>query len=484
MYVSELKLKNVRQFEDRTFKFQPGFNLLVGVNGAGKTTLLRSLLAVISNTKQTRQRYALTDEDVRLHSTILHVSSQLSSRTDRSSRFYEYSRRLGHRAIRDTIKDAPLVLAYASNEATCSSFIGRRVRRYVGKTDIRSASEEEWLYHQQSTSSHTRPLAPNFGRSENIRAFVHQVLSTFSPRFRNFIWSFEPYDCTIHPPKDKWKAPADDLRLRRSFKNAIMRHLLETRNTLAGIDKPSVTVDSKGYIIDANIRKSIVPEFSSLLSRLDAGSKSIELYDRCSVEIRLTPRIRIFGETGDGFLLSQLSDGEQRLFSIFVDIARQLSLQPNGNECFTTVPAIILIDEIDLHLHPKWQRLIVSGLKNLFPRCQFIATTHSPFVIQSLRPGELIELDSKKFGEYADKSIEDIAETVMGIDLPQKSERYRRMMAAAEKYFRIVRDQNANPLNVQNSEQELNELAMPFSDDAAFQALLKLERELQRGGEN
>jgi predicted ATP-binding protein involved in virulence len=43
--------------------------------------------------------------------------------------------------------------------------------------------------------------------------------------------------------------------------------------------------------------------------------------------------------------------------------------------------AVVLIDEIDLHLHPKWQRQIVHNLEAAFPRCQFIATTHSPQVI-------------------------------------------------------------------------------------------------------
>src|SRR6185437_3172472 len=112
---------------------------------------------------------------------------------------------------------------------------------------------------------------------------------------------------------------------------------------------------------------------------------------------------------------------------------------------------------------------------------QFIATTHSPFVIQSLRAGELINLDPEEFGEYADKSIEDIAENVMGVDVPQKSERYRQMMDAAEAYFRLLRESGASAGDVDAAEQRLNELAAPFSDDPAFQALLKLERETQLG---
>ena len=140
---------------------------------------------------------------------------------------------------------------------------------------------------------------------------------------------------------------------------------------------------------------------------------------------------------------------------------------------------VVLIDEIELHLHPTWQRSVIEKLRTTFPNIQFIATTHSPFVIQSLRAGELINLNPEEFGEYVDKSIEDIAENVMGVEMPQKSERYLQMMEAAEAYFRLLRSPDPITANVNAAEQRLNELAAPFSDDPAFQALLKLERETQ-----
>jgi hypothetical protein len=94
----------------------------------------------------------------------------------------------------------------------------------------------------------------------------------------------------------------------------------------------------------------------------------------------------------------------------------------------------------------------------------------------------LINLDPDEFAEYSDKSIEDIAENVMGVELPQKSERYRQMMRAAEEYFRLVREPAAQAEALNAAEQSLNELSTPFSDDPAFQALLKLERETRGSG--
>ena len=180
--------------------------------------------------------------------------------------------------------------------------------------------------------------------------------------------------------------------------------------------------------------------------------------------------------------LSQLSDGERSFLAMICDLGRRLALANPMLDKPLHGAGVVLIDELELHLHPKWQREVSEKLHGTFPNIQFIATTHSPFVIQALRPGELINLDPDEFVEYADKSIEDIAENVMGVDLPQKSKRYRQMMNAAEEYFRLLRSAGENAAELAEAELRLNELSEPFSDDPAFQALLKLEREALTGG--
>lgn len=184
---------------------------------------------------------------------------------------------------------------------------------------------------------------------------------------------------------------------------------------------------------------------------------------------------------GVTFDVSQLSDGERSFLALVCDLGRRLALANPRLENPLHGSGVVLIDEIELHLHPKWQREVVGKLRRIFPNIQFITTTHSPFVIQSLRPGELINLDPEEFGEYADKSIEDIAENVMGIELPQKSERYKAMMKAAEEYFRLLREPHRPGPELEAAERSLSELSAPFSDDPAFMALLKLERETWKG---
>ena len=87
-----------------------------------------------------------------------------------------------------------------------------------------------------------------------------------------------------------------------------------------------------------------------------------------------------------------LSDGQRGLIAMVADIARRACLlNPHlGDKVLAETPGIILIDELDLHLHPKWQRRIVNDLKRTFPKMQFIATTHSPQIIGQCKREEVI----------------------------------------------------------------------------------------------
>ncbi|MFN8891310.1 MAG: AAA family ATPase [Alphaproteobacteria bacterium] len=180
---------------------------------------------------------------------------------------------------------------------------------------------------------------------------------------------------------------------------------------------------------------------------------------------------------GQSFDLSQLSDGERSFLALICDLGRRLALANPELSNPLHGAGVALIDELELHLHPKWQREVRDKLLATFPNVQFIASTHSPFIIQSMKPGELINLDPDEFAEYSDKSIEDISENVMGVTLPQKSQRYQEMMKAAEEYFTLVRQPSLDRTLLAKAQSRLNELSVPFSDDPAFQALLKLERE-------
>lgn len=186
-------------------------------------------------------------------------------------------------------------------------------------------------------------------------------------------------------------------------------------------------------------------------------------------------------KAGSRISLQQLSDGERAFIALLGDLVRRLALANPDLDDPLAGHGVVLLDELELHLHPRWQREVVEKLRTSFPNIQFIATTHSPFIIQSLRPGELITLDPEEFAEYANRSVEDIAEQVMGVEMPQKSQRYLDMYEAAKEYYRVLDGVDGAGLDETRAARRLDELTLPFRDDAAFMAYLEFQRARRRG---
>lgn len=94
--------------------------------------------------------------------------------------------------------------------------------------------------------------------------------------------------------------------------------------------------------------------------------------------------------------MKNLSDGYKNTIGMIADIAYRMAvLNPQLlGRVLTETPGIVLIDEVDLHLHPRWQQRILGDLQMLFPNVQFIVSTHAPLVISSVKKENLIVLDN------------------------------------------------------------------------------------------
>ena len=152
----------------------------------------------------------------------------------------------------------------------------------------------------------------------------------------------------------------------------------------------------------------------------NAINSVMEGYKNLRIEVQPS-RMVMDDSNGNEFNVMHLSGGYKAIFSLVCDIASRLSLAYPNKENPLNAEALILIDELDLHLHPKWQKTIVEDLKRTFPNCQFVVTTHSPFIIQSLRKDEVINLESedgseKQIGTYNGYSIDDIQQE-MGVEV-------------------------------------------------------------------
>lgn len=119
--------------------------------------------------------------------------------------------------------------------------------------------------------------------------------------------------------------------------------------------------------------------------QLTAVRDAISLFmpDFFNLRIQRKPRLKMVVDKGYSNTLDvlQLSQGEKSLMALVGDIARRLAMMNPALENPLHGEGVVMIDEVDLHLHPKWQRSIVQNLQNTFPNCQFILTTHSPAVI-------------------------------------------------------------------------------------------------------
>jgi len=483
MHLHTLTLNNVRQFDHQTFQFQPGFNLLVGENGAGKTTILRGVLAALGGSRQIGRRPRLEDNDIRLRAHVAEISAVIFHENNEfeevqfHKKLWEPARRSGHRS------NLPLVLLYSSNEAICSAMKMKPTKRIRNFDSDPFRHTEEFLYDSEMNSSQGTAVTneQRFGNSRPVRGFVNKVLSTFSLDISEFYWRFEPYDCSLVPGFNTVAERSSNAELKKQARVYAMRwldeRLTEQHQPFDWPDQAKTVLTPEG---SKHKRRNInLPQLRDIWEGMRISSEDRELLLSCSLEIKLTPRIMIRRKIGT-LSLNQLSDGEQRLFSLFVDIARQLSIN-NPNVKLGEGKAIVLIDEIDVHLHPKWQRRIVPALEDLFPNCQFIATTHSPFVIQATHRNRITSIDPEfPIGNFAGgNSIEDIAEDIQGVLVPQRSIRAKNLSDAAKLYFTLLKRRGSNAEQVEPSEllaaeKSYREASEPFTSDPAVHALLKV----------
>ena len=147
------------------------------------------------------------------------------------------------------------------------------------------------------------------------------------------------------------------------------------------------------------------------------------------LRVRRSPALRMtISKAGEELVINQLSDGEKCLLAMVGDLARRLSIANPDLEDPLQGEGIVLIDELELHLHPQWQRGVISKLLETFPNCQFIISTHSPQIVSDVKPENIYVLKSvenkitathpqSSFGRDSNQ----ILENVMGVSArPEK----------------------------------------------------------------
>lgn len=166
--------------------------------------------------------------------------------------------------------------------------------------------------------------------------------------------------------------------------------------------------------------------------------------DFSNLRVRRSPLRMTVTKQAQELIVNQLSDGEKCLLAMVGDLARRLAIANPGLSNPLQGSGVVLIDEIELHLHPKWQREIIPALTRTFPNCQFIVTTHSPQVISNVKPDSIYLLEKtpngivakhpeSSFGRDSNRILEDL----MGVP-----ERPQQIKDSLLELFRLIDEGN------------------------------------------
>lgn len=150
-----------------------------------------------------------------------------------------------------------------------------------------------------------------------------------------------------------------------------------------------------------------------------------------------------------------------------------------GRDAVRKTPGIVLIDEIDLYLHPHWQQHVLADLQEAFPEIQFVVSTHSPFIVQSVDSQNVIALDSQNAPiSPNNRGIEEILACEMGMQGMLRSKTYRTKQELAKKYFELVKAGKSGEAETEEVKKKLNKLELEAGllHDPAYEAFLKLNR--------
>lgn len=424
MRIDRLTVTNFKRFKEETFELHPQFTLLVGDNGAGKTAILDALRIGAG-------AYLLGIP----HSQAPSIKREYVRReTRRNGEFSTFE---------------PIVPCRVGCE-------GRAHRTEVG-----------W----------TRELASLNGRTNRVGA--RALTECAAERFRetdpetNFplIVSYSTGRLWIEPRTTKQarsavREPLGKLSrfeaYRGSLDPAVSSDLLRR-----WIKKMALIGTQKGQTLG-----SLHAVYSAIVGCVEGVGRATYDFDLDDIAIDFS--------SGERYPFGYLSDGQRTMTALAADIAlRCVQLNPHlGREAPSETEGVALIDELDLHLHPNWQRAVVRNLTTLFPKLQFVATTHSPFIVQSLHGHGLVNLNDEGFlverREHC--SIEDVAEETMGVESPQRSKLFLEMEAAAGRYYNLLDELNDNHPDVEKAKVELDRIEARFLDNPAYAALLKLHR--------
>jgi hypothetical protein len=228
----------------------------------------------------------------------------------------------------------------------------------------------------------------------------------------------------------------------RKMNNSVLSETENEDNTASLFDDTVALTNAEEWLLQTFFAEKLnKPKAAKTLKRIKKILISGILPDVKNFRFDTTPDFKGFVEveTDYGWIkLRELGYGYQVTLAWVVDLAKKLFERYPDSDNPLHEPAIVLIDEIDLHLHPEWQRKIIKFLSDQFPRTQFIATTHSPLIVQSAENINLVILEKQEdhviikqrpdIKTFKGWTVEEILTELMGMDDKTLSDDYLKSM--------------------------------------------------------
>ena len=374
MYFERTEIQNFKGIEKMNLEFSSGVNLLIGNNGVGKTTVLEAL-ALSIQTYFSRMndiaKKSIKKDDVHFTSNLVGDASQ--------HRVYS-----NPTVIKSEINLGGLEY---SSEISREDETNATRTKYTGKEF--AAAGRDLLNSQEAIL----PVICYFSTS---RVVDTQKVST----------------------------------------NAVGKNKLNDRRC-GYIDCLNATLDRKA-LTDWTFKMAMAEyKKGTAVAEYEAFKKAVGIFMQKMNDLEEIPLVEYtrdfeditYAEDGKTMLVNYLSAGYQSLLWMLMEISFRIALLNPELSDYSQAEGIVLIDEIDMHLHPRWQWKILGALHSSFPKVQFIAATHSPIIISSFKDAKLLSIGENGVeelsGAYA-YSIDDVVEYKQGsFGIPQELRRLK-----------------------------------------------------------
>ncbi|KQT63371.1 MULTISPECIES: AAA family ATPase [unclassified Pseudomonas] len=378
MQVFSLSLTDVGRFADLTIYLAPtsknpsNVTVLVGNNGAGKTTVLKSLATSLSwLVARIRSEKGvgspITDDVIRNNSSIAMINVAVIDTCNAQS---------------ETLEEWAKEILFSWTVAR-----GKRGRKSASHSVLADATLVADHYRTQllGDDSASLPLIAYYPVERSVLEIPLKI------RTKHSFDQLDGYDNSLNRGVD----------FRRFFEWFRQR---EDSENETGISDTALTEISEIFGSNSDVWKTLAELRASTRDRqLIAVRSAISAFmpGFSNLRVKRKPRLHMaIDKDGVTLNVAQLSQGEKSIMALVGDIARRLAMMNQSMENPLHGDGIVLIDEVDLHLHPKWQRSLIRQLSETFPNCQFVLTTHSPLVISDAKEVLVYVLNDGELHEH------------------------------------------------------------------------------------